>query len=331
MIELPHNYGFDPRHGYSLEQLLEIKPPSEPADFADFWEGTYHATRSLPLDLERAAHQTLNHDFRVTLVRFNSLGGVRLGAWLIEPTNGPIDSYVVTGHGYYNRPFEDVRYVAGTANLFFGSRGLGISRVEGIPDQTMSHVLHGIEARETYVHRGCVADVWAAASAMLDLHPQAAGRLHYSGESFGGGVGTMAMAWDHRFATAEIRVPSFGHHPIRLKCRCSGAGEAVRRRVRNHPDIYERTLRYFDAAVHARHLRIPTAFSCALFDPAVPPPGQFAVYNAARCEKVLTVWQAGHHHWDGTNDDIASADRATAEMLQRFREKLNLTHSPRLD
>lgn len=317
MIDLPHQYGFDPTYGYSLEQLLQVDTPAEPSDFADFWQTTHQQTVAVPLDIQISEHVTANDAFRVRLVQFNGFENVRLGAWLVEPKDAAIGAFVVTGHGYYNRPFEDVHYAPNTANLFFSCRGLGISRVDGIPDQTMSHVLHGIESKETYVHRGCVADVWSAASVMLTLYPQAAGRLHYFGESFGGGIGAMALAWDDRFVSADLRVPSFGQHPIRLKCRCTGSGEAIRRRYRQRPEVYDNTLRYFDAAVHARRLKMPTAFACALFDPAVPPPGQFAVYDAATCEKVLAVWQTGHHNWAGTEADISAANQAVAGLLRR--------------
>ena len=232
---------------------------------------------------------------------------MRLGAWLVEPERGAIDRFVVAGHGYYNRPIEDVWYDDGVATLFLSCRGLGLSRVAGLSDQTGFHVLHGIEDRSTYVHRGCVADTWTAATAMLHAFPEAAGRLEYDGESFGGGIGAMALAWDDRFTTARLRVPSFGHHPLRLSTRCVGSGDAVRRMHDRHPEIYERTLRYFDAATHAGRVNIPVFFACARFDPSVPPPGQFAVHNAVGGRKGLLVWTTGHHAWPGEKAEIARA------------------------
>ena len=314
MSDLKHAYPFDPTYGYTLEQLLAILPPEEPADHAEFWQNTYAETLSTPLELEQSVIDSAQSGFAARLIRFTGFGGVRLGAWLIVPADGKIDRYVVTGHGYYNRPFEDLSYRPGVANLFFGCRGLGISRTPTISDQTMFHVLHGIESKETYVHRGCVADTWSAGSAMLSLFPEAAGRMEYAGGSFGGGIGAMAMAWDDRFAFADIRIPSFGHHPLRLQSPCAGAGEAVRRKLQRSPELYERTLRYFDAAVHARRIAMPTAFACATFDPAVPPPGQFAVHNAARCRKVLTVWRTGHHDWSGTPASVSEADAAASNL-----------------
>ena len=314
---LAHVYPFDPTCDYTLDQLLTIKPPDAPADFEPFWQATYAAARNVPLRIEVAGDTSREEGFIVRLVRFDGLGGVRLGGWLVEPADGVIDRYIVTGHGYYNRPIEDIHFQPRAANLFFSCRGLGISRSAGISDQTMFHVLHGIEDKASYVHRGCVADTWSAASALLELFPAAAGRLEYCGESFGGGIGAMALAWDRRFNFADLRVPSFGHHPIRLRCQCNGAGEAVRRKLHRAPELYDRTLRYFDAAVHAMRITIPIAFACATFDPAVPPPGQFAVYNAVPGDKVVTVWRTGHHAWAGTIQSIALATEDASGLRNR--------------
>ena len=56
-------------------------------------------------------------------------------------------------------------------------------------------------------------------------------------------------------------------------------------------------LAYYDAATASRHTRIPVLVGAALFDPAVPPPGQFAVYNALAGEKKLFVRDAAHFTW----------------------------------
>ncbi len=121
----------------------------------------------------------------------------------------------------------------------------------------------------------------------------AAQRLDYLGISFGGGIGALALPWDERFHRAHLNVPSFGHHPLRLTLPCVGSGEAVRRYQQHTGRVLE-TLRYFDAAVAARYLKIPVHVAAARFDPAVPPPGQFAIYNALAGQRELFVLEAGH-------------------------------------
>jgi cephalosporin-C deacetylase len=317
-MTLPHAYPFDPTYGYTPEGLLAIEPPPEPDDFAAFWKPLFDATVATPLNTAFTDVPSRDPDYRIRLVRFDGWNGVQLGAWLVRPAHTGVGRFIVVGHGYYNRPIEDVWFAPGTAALFLACRGLGLSRTAGLSDQTMLHVLNGIEDKANYVHRGCVADTWSAASLMLQAFPEAAGRLEYSGESFGGGIGAMALAWDERFSFAQLRVPSFGHQPLRLRCPCTGSGEAVRRKWERWPEIYDRTLRYFDAAAHARRIRTPTHYACALFDPAVPPPGQFAVYNAAAGPKRLTIWQTGHHDWPGTAEDVRRADAEAEEFCRCY-------------
>jgi cephalosporin-C deacetylase len=172
------------------------------------------------------------------------------------------------------------------------------------------HVLNGIQSRETYVHRGCVADYWNAASALQALVPETTARLDYFGGSFGGGIGAMALAWDKRYTRAFLDVPAFGHFPLRAQAegwRCTGSWESVRGYYRRHPEVLN-VLAYFDSAIAAKFIEIPVMVGCALFDPAVAPAGQFAVYNALRGKKELLVAEAGHFEWPGLAEEQRRRD-----------------------
>lgn len=121
--------------------------------------------------------------------------------------------------------------------------------------------------------------------------PEAAGRLTYLGTSFGGGIGALALPWDDRFHAAGLTVPTFGNHPLRVTLPCTGSGESVRTRLAEDPSVLD-VLAYFDAATAARHIKIPVHVGAALFDPSVPPPGQFAVYNGLAGPRELLVLRA---------------------------------------
>ena len=174
-------------------------------------------------------------------------------------------------------------------------------------------MIHGIEAAETYILRPCVASLWSAASVLLALYPRIGAELYFSGGSFGGGLGALALPWDGRFKKGNLGVPTFGQHPIRLQCHCTGSGESVRAYHREHPAVVE-VLAYYDAAVAAGFARSPAFFAPALFDPAVPPPGQFAVHNAWAGEKELFVLAAGHFEYEGQ----AAEERVRREALRAF-------------
>ncbi len=309
-----HNFAFDPTYGYDLAALQRIAPAPAPPGFADFWRDTFANAQAVPLDLQLKPASVAVPNHEVFEVGFNSLGGVRVRGWLTRPRRGPITRGLVISHGYGEREGPDPWLpVVGAAAIFPCARGLSLSRQPGLPVAVDEHVLHGITARETYVHRGCAADVWAAASALIAAVPATTGRLDYVGGSFGGGIGALALPWDDRFGRAALSVPSFGQHPLRLKMPCVGSGESVRRYARTHPEVVE-VLAYFDASVAATYLHIPTFVVPACFDPAVPPPGQFAVANAIAGPKFVHVRKTGHFEWPGLADD----DKAERDALVRF-------------
>jgi cephalosporin-C deacetylase len=66
--------------------------------------------------------------------------------------------------------------------------------------------------------------------------------------------------------------------------------------------------------VAARFTSIPVHVAAALFDPAVAPPGQFAVYNALPGEKQLFVLDAGHFDYPGK----AGQEQLLRAELERF-------------
>ncbi len=288
-------YPFDPTYGYTEDDLLAVGcPPSPPADFAGFWRGTFAAAAAVP---PRPARTPLRRTPRAVVdrVEFDAWAGdgepVRLGGWLTTPADGPVTGGLVVGHGYGGRNAPDaVPLVPGAAVLYPCLRGFNRSAQPTIPATADLHVLHGIESRETYVHRFNAADLWAAASALLELEP-AAVPLAYAGASFGGGIGAIMLPWDARYQRAFLDYPSFGHHPIRLTLPCVGSGESVRR---HGGDRHLPVLRYFDAATAAGHVRVPTMVAAALYDPAVPPPGQFAIHNCLAGETALFVRRNAH-------------------------------------
>lgn len=287
----------DGTYGYTKNDLLRVGAPNEPEGFAEFWRGRYADALAVDVAEELIA---IGGPPGTDLfeVRFSSLHGVRIGGWLAVPRDGDVRRGVVVGHGYGGRDAPDLAVVPEhTVAIFPVARGLPTMSV--LPDvaaDSMGHVLTGIDSVDTYIHGGCAADLWCAATVVLRLYPGI--RLAYIGGSFGGGVGALALPWDARFSAAVLHVPSFGNHDLRLTMPCFGSGEAVRGRVAEHPGVRD-VLRFFDAATAARRLTIPTLVAPALCDAHVPPPGQFAVYNVIRAQKELYVFSAGHQEYDG--------------------------------
>ncbi|MFE0171427.1 acetylxylan esterase [Streptomyces sp. NPDC059002] len=320
MPAFTHDFPFDPSYGHTLDDLLAVPAPRAPTDFAAFWRARHEAARATVTTPVVGPVEEVRDGVRVHGVTYTSVGGVRLGGWLVLPETGPAAHGFVVGHGYGGRdePGPDLPLpLPRSAALLPCVRGMGSrGRHPGIPAEADAHVLHDIGSRDTYVIGDCAADLWCAASALLELVPELGGggtgeppRLGYLGESFGGGLGALALPWDDRFAAAQLTVPTFGNHPLRLTLPCTGSGESVRAHHRAHPEVTD-VLRYFDAATAATHLRVPTLTASALFDPAVPPPGQFAVHNALAGPRELHVLDAGHFAHEGTERETKALREA---------------------
>jgi cephalosporin-C deacetylase len=69
----------------------------------------------------------------------------------------------------------------------------------------------------------------------------------------------------------------------------------------------------YDAAVAAKYIRQPMHLALARFDPAVAPPGLFAIYNALPGPKELFVLTAGHFE----HTESAAEDRELLSELRR--------------
>jgi cephalosporin-C deacetylase len=245
---------------------------------------------------------------------YRSTDGFRIGGWLLTPTAGPVRKALVVGHGYGGRDGPDADLpLRDAAYLFPCFRGLSRSRRDGISDNPAYHVLHDIDKPPRYLIGGCVEDVWVGVSVLLQLFPEAEGHVGYQGISFGGGIGAMAMAWDQRIRRGALNVPTFGHQALRLTLPTIGSGDAVARFHRLRGNVME-TLQYYDAALAARHIEVPTHVAAALFDPVVAPPGQFAIYNALAGPKELFVLDGGHFDYAAR----PAQERRLFEDLQRF-------------
>ncbi|HEY5893275.1 MAG TPA: acetylxylan esterase [Chthoniobacterales bacterium] len=307
---------FDPAYGYQFDDLLKIDPPEPAADFADFWRQFYAEARKVAPQpvISRRVGQDATHFIHE--IRYRAFGGVIISGWLAIPRLEKPKCAFVIGHGYggrYSASGAEIPRQDAVA-LFPCLRGLARSPVNGmLKNSSFDHVVWGIHSRETYVHGGNAADLWGAASAILTLFPETIGRIVYVGASFGGGIGTLMLPWDDRFSAGWVEVPSFGNHPLRVKMQCWGSGRVIRDHWLRNPEVLK-VLQYFDSAIAARFLKRPLGIMAALYDPSVPPPGQFSIFNATPSTKRLCVTSAGHYTYPAE----ASERQLTDDFRDRF-------------
>ncbi len=305
-----------PHHVFALDQLLEIKGPEVPPDFEAFWERRYRATIDTAPAPQLRPSEHRREGVQVYDVGFQSTGNVQIQGWITVPTDQPVTCGLVVGHGYGGRDGPDLVPLMPDAAIFYPCfRGLARSAMPPFSSDPHWHVLHDIEHPERYIHGGCVEDLWLTISVLLELHPQIAGRVGYVGISFSGGIGALALACERRIQRAHLDVPSFGHHPVRLRLPTLGSGAALRRVWREGRLRLVPTLALHDAACGARFIRIPVQCACALSDPFVTPPGQFAIFNSLGGPKELIVLERGHASEGPFGEQATLVDRERRRFL----------------
>jgi cephalosporin-C deacetylase len=229
----------------------------------------------------------------------------------------------VVGHGYGGRDRPDFDLpVRETAVLFPCFRGLSRSRRPPIPDDPAGHVVTGIDGRDGYILGGCVEDLWVAVSVLTGLFPALSGRIGYSGVSFGGGIGALAMAFDTRIDRGHLVVPTFSNMPLWLTLPTTGSGHSVQLYQNTHADVLE-TLRFFDTATAATRIAAPVLVAVARFDPAVAPPCQFSLANAllpsnglaTSNHNEIVVLDAGHFDYPGSQAQHAELSEKVARFF----------------
>ncbi|MDO1582295.1 acetylxylan esterase [Rhizobium oryzicola] len=300
-IPQSHSFPFDPTYGYSLERLQQVGVPEAPEGFDVFWRQKYDAALAVPVQVERKPSKLSDPRWTVEEVRYVSTDGVRIGAWLLTPKNRPIRQGIVVGHGYGGRDGPDFDFPGTDAVLLFPcARGMSLSAQPPFPSMSVWHVLHQIEEPEKYLIGGCVQDIWVSVSVLSVLHPDIADRIGYSGISFGGGLGALAIPFDRRVRRGFLEVPTFGNRPLWLQLPTTGSAASVQIYAKTHPGVGEK-LRLFDAATAASRITVPMLVAAAQFDPAVAPPCQFAVANALPRNQFnqIFILDAGHFEYPG--------------------------------
>ena len=306
LMDIKQDFTFDPPCVTNFEDLLQVKPPEQPAGFRKFWQDTYNLVMDAPLKyrIETELWSPVPEEkiFRVRAVNWD---GVEFSMWITRPADSKGGILSGQGYGHPLTPDDDYyTYLLKQAsddeaeeNLTTHRltrclpmiRGLGLSQCKDIPWQTAYHAMHGIGSKETYILRGAVADEWMAVRILLDMFPDCADNLNYSGGSMGGGMGALLLACDNRFKAAFLHVPAFGEFHYFM------TREDIRKKYfAEHPEVYG-VLRYFNAAHAAKYIRIPVCCTPALSDPTVAPYGQFAIVNAIPEQyKTVFIRETGH-------------------------------------
>ncbi|MEM8835000.1 MAG: acetylxylan esterase [Planctomycetota bacterium] len=312
-MDLPDDFGLNP-----AATLAHVADPTPPPGFLQFWcawqervDAVVPAFRDpLPGEHDVTGPALATHVLE-------SVGGARIGCRISQPSETP-RCVVVALHGYViDEPTipERVSWCPNDAvcvNV----------RVRGYPGSTWGdadadtvdtgYITIGLADEQSWILGGAVADVLLAVRAARAQWPHLPVSL--AGESFGGGLAVIATSLLNPCEAPDrlaLGLPTFGDWDWRLERSArAGSGLEIEHFIRDRRDQetrIRRTLRQFDATVHAKRIAVPTICKLACADDVVPAPSAAAVFNALGTpagEKWRFITPFGHY--DG---GIANARR----------------------
>ena len=299
----------------------------EPADFAEFWEGTLAEARRHPLDLTVREQRTGLRTVVVHDVSFRGFGGDVIRAWLRVPAGveGPLPAVVqfVGYGGGRGHPDEALFWAsAGFAHLHMDTRGQGSMWSPGATDDpegsgpaTPGFTTRGIESPETSYYRRLVTDAVRAVDAAAELPVVDPDRIATLGFSQGGYLSLAAAALNPRVRRAFSFVPFLCDIARAITITDNEPYREIGRYLATHRERAEqvlRTLGYLDGVNLARRTTAPIHFSAALMDATCPPSTVFAAHNASAGPASITVWPYNGHEGGGIEDERAALAALTS-------------------
>ncbi|MFZ5952026.1 MAG: acetylxylan esterase [Candidatus Rifleibacteriota bacterium] len=298
-----------------LNRLLRLPEDKIPDDFARFWQQRYEKALEIS-PRPKVFDRGINGEVRVFDLEYRSTGQTRIHGWMTLPAHSQPRRGFVVLHGYGGRTEPDFHLPFSDSAVFYPCcRGLGRSISNKLPSDPQKHVLYGIESRENYIIGGCVEDTWTAISSLIEFFPELQGKIGLLGSSFGGGIATLAAAWDKRANRIHTNVASFAFYRQRMNIPTVGSAAALQKHyVRNGEKIFA-VLDYFDSAFAAAFVTVPAHCACAVSDKVVSPESQFAIYNRLSGSKKLFVLDAGHCNYPGR---IKQENQLTEELREFF-------------
>lgn len=279
-------------------------PTSPPPDFDGFWHATRAALARVPAAPERR-REAVRGGMVLERVTFASLGGVRIGAYLISWPGTPPRPLVVHSHGYDSQcaPMWEWAHT-GIDVLGVDVRGHGASAAALAEPSPSGYVLTGIESPESSVLRGAACDHVRALEVARALVSPSPSRVVLHGMSLAGALAIWTQGLTGAADLVVAGVPSFSWPEGRRLFVLAGSGAETSAYLAARPAWVEEdvmaVLRYFDTASFAERVRCPVLIGIGERDEVVPAPTVEAV--AARLAGASEVMYFPVSHSDSPEE-----------------------------
>jgi cephalosporin-C deacetylase len=279
-----------------------------PPDFDAFWSDIMATAARIPLDASVEPAPTRSTDsVAVYRIGYDSLDGVRVGAWYCVPRAEPPYPGLLIVPGYISEPTLPKSWARlGYATVGVAPRGkLGSNQQynPGYPGLLVDNIVD----RNTYAYRGFYVDA-ARAVDFLHTRPEVdRRRIGVHGSSQGGALTiTTAALRPDAIACGAAGAPYLCGFLDAARSTHSYPYEEINEYLRSYPEreaAVRQTLNYFDGINFASRVRCSMLVNLGLLDDVCPPETGFAMFEQLGGPKELLTYEgAGHDagsYWAG--------------------------------
>ena len=244
----------------------------EPPDFDEFWRATLGQIAEVEPKPTLARQKSPALGLQLDKLEFMSLGQVLISGYLLTHDTPEPRPLIVHSHGYNSQHDIMLNWARTGCNVCgFDIRGFG--RSGRLPLAQGGWVLTGINAPQTSIIRGAVADLLQMINVARNLLTWRVSTITMKGFSFGGALAIMAAAFDPYANMVVAGQPTFGWTKERLRLAQAGSSAEIKRYLDANPDLSEHaldTLNYFDTLHFAKRIQKPAFVGVGLDDDVVP-------------------------------------------------------------
>ena len=303
-------------------QTYQGKNP-RPHDFDPFWDKSLAEMRAIDAQVELIPAEFQASNVECFHLLFTGVGGARIHAKLLRPTNAPSPHpAILLFHGYTGDSgdwYDKLGYAAaGFTVAALDCRGqAGLSEdIGSVSGNTLhGHIIRGLEdalrgSPEKMLFRQVFLDTAQLARIVMEMPDVDGNRVGAAGGSQGGALTIACAALEPRIKRAAPVYPFLSDY-MRV-WEMDQAKDAYRelQEYFRHSDpmhkledkIFEK-LGYIDIQFLAPRIRAEILWGLGLMDTICPPSTQFAVYNKIVAQKTMVVYpDFGHESLPGFND-----------------------------
>lgn len=305
-----------------LEQLWSYQGRNpKPSDFDAYWDRALDEMRSVDPQVELVPHETKARNVECFHLFFTGVGGARIHAKYLRPTNAPEPHpAILFFHGYSGNSgdwFSHLGWVSqGFCVAALDCRGQGglSEDVGGVKGNTFrGHIIRGLDdSPDKLLFRSIYLDCAQLAGIVMSMPEVDERRVGAAGGSQGGGLALACAALEPRINRVASTYPFLcDYQRVWEMDYAKAAYEELAMYFRLFDPRHEREqeiftkLGYIDNQHLAPRIRARVLMLTGLMDTVCPPSTQFAVYNKITSQKDILIYpDFGHESLPGASDKI---------------------------